>query len=671
MPRRARSIGLLCVLALVTLTFGPGGADTPGGVPLPVRKVMLYKNGMGYFEHLGDVRGAVPVEITFSSAQLNDVLKSLTVLDLAPAPVVSVTYDTTKSAERQLAELPIRLGTFTGIAGFLSEIRGTEVELDVPSGPITGRLMTADVRKKELAAGGTAEVVEVTIFAAGGQIRTVELGSAKAIRLRGAELTAGIGRYLEVLETAHRQDVRRLRIQTRGEGTRKLFVGYTSEAPIWKTTYRLVLDDKRKPLLQGWAIVDNTTAMDWDGVELALVSGAPISFIQKLSEPVYAHRPEVPLTEGIGPVPLMHAPTLAAAAPSPASAASRFTMMDLRAAAEATASLAEGRVVGEQFEYRIPQPVTLARDRSAMLPIVHAEVEGEKVAVWTGRASDAIARAAIWLTNTSGLTLAPGAFTVIDAGGFAGEGLTETIHPAERRVLSYGRDLAVSIVARPVRRNERIERVVIRDGVIRWHVRRESEVAYRVSSQHARPRTVLVEHPIEASYVLAPSQAPMPVESTAGAYRFRLVVAPRSTTDLTVLTQKPEQTTIAIDSRLTRDQLTLWLRERRIDAAMEQAVARVIEAFEEVQRLGSRGTKIDEEVKRIFTDQERVRENLAKLGQGPDESALRLRYVQQLAQQETRLEALRAERTRIDAAQADAEKRVDQMVKDLVIDRAL
>ena len=671
MPRRARSIGLLCVLALVTLTFGPGGADTPGGVPLPVRKVMLYKNGMGYFEHLGDVRGAVPVEITFSSAQLNDVLKSLTVLDLAPAPVVSVTYDTTKSAERQLAELPIRLGTFTGIAGFLSEIRGTEVELDVPSGPITGRLMTADVRKKELAAGGTAEVVEVTIFAAGGQIRTVELGSAKAIRLRGAELTAGIGRYLEVLETAHRQDVRRLRIQTRGEGTRKLFVGYTSEAPIWKTTYRLVLDDKRKPLLQGWAIVDNTTAMDWDGVELALVSGAPISFIQKLSEPVYAHRPEVPLTEGIGPVPLMHAPTLAAAAPSPASAASRFTMMDLRAAAEATASLAEGRVVGEQFEYRIPQPVTLARDRSAMLPIVHAEVEGEKVAVWTGRASDAIARAAIWLTNTSGLTLAPGAFTVIDAGGFAGEGLTETIHPAERRVLSYGRDLAVSIVARPVRRNERIERVVIRDGVIRWHVRRESEVAYRVSSQHARPRTVLVEHPIEASYVLAPSQAPMPVESTAGAYRFRLVVAPRSTTDLTVLTQKPEQTTIAIDSRLTRDQLTLWLRERRIDAAMEQAVTRVVEAFEEVQRLGSRGTKIDEEVKRIFTDQERVRENLAKLGQGPDESALRLRYVQQLAQQETRLEALRAERTRIDAAQADAEKRVDQMVKDLVIDRAL
>ncbi len=671
MSRRARSIGLLCVLAVVALTSGAGGTDAPGGVPLPIRKVMLYKNGMGYFEHLGDVRGAVPVEITFSSAQLNDVLKSLIVLDLAPAPVVAVTYDTTKSVERQLAELPIRFSNFTGIAGFLSEIRGTEVELDVPGGPITGRLMTADVRKKELAAGGSAEVVEVTIFVAGGQLRTVEIGSAKAIRVRGTELTAGIGRYLDVLETAHRRDVRRLRIQTRAEGTRKLFVGYTSEAPIWKTTYRLVLDDTRKPLLQGWAIVDNATGMDWDGVELTLVAGAPISFIQKLSEPVYARRPEVPLTEEVGPAPRLYAPALVASAPPPTGATGRTTSMDLMAPRQALEPVAEGRVAGEQFEYRIPQPVTLARDHSAMLPIVHAEVEGEKVAVWTGRATDTIARAGIWLTNTSGLTLAPGAFTVIDAGGFAGEGLTDTIHPAERRVLSYGRDLAVSVVARPVRQSERIERVVVRDGVIRWHVRRESEVAYRVTSQHGRPRTVLIEHPIEPSYVLAPSQAPTPVESTAGVHRFRLVVAPRSTTDLTVLTQKPEQTTIAIDSRLTRDKLTLWLRERRIDAAMEQAVARVVEAFEEVQRLGSRGTKIDEEVKRIFTDQERVRENLAKLGQGPDESALRLRYVQQLAQQETRLEALRVEKVTIDSAQADAEKRVDKLVKDLVIDRAL
>jgi hypothetical protein len=369
----------------------------------------------------------------------------------------------------------------------------------------------------------------------------------------------------------------------------------------------------------------------------------------------------------------VHSQALAASAPAPRGEdrGGSAQFYALRAMREPPAAVAEGQVVGEQFEYRMPQPVSLPRGRSAMLPIVHTEVEGEKVAIFAARSMDAIARAGIWLKNTGGLTLAPGVFTVIDGGGFAGEGLTETIHPDERRILSYGRDLAVSIVAQPVRDKERIERVVIRDGVIRWHARRESEMAYRLTSRHGTPRTVLVEHPIEPSYALAPGQSPKPAESTAGAHRFRLVVPPRSTADLTVLTQKPEETSIAIDSRLSREQLTLWLRERRIDASMEKAIAPIVEAFEEVQRQGSRGTKIDDEVKRIFADQERVRENLAKLGGGPDAAALRLRYVQQLEQQETRLDGLRAEKNRADVAQADADKRVDQLLKALVIDRTL
>jgi len=332
---------------------------------------------------------------------------------------------------------------------------------------------------------------------------------------------------------------------------------------------------------------------------------------------------------------------------------------------------AEGRQVGEQFEYRLPHPVTLARNQSAMLPIVHAEVEGEKVAIWNARSAEAHPRTAVWLTNTSGLTLAPGAFTVIEAGGFAGEGLTETIHPAERRLLSYGRDLAVSVAAKQPRANDRIERVVVRDGVIRWQVLMQSEVTYVVNSQHARPRIVILEHPIEAQFTLAPGHTPMAVESTASAHRFRVTVGPRSTTELVVRTQKPEQTTIAIDNRMTRDQIVLWLRERRIDGTIEQALAPVIEGFEEVRRLANRGAKIDDEVKRIFEDQGRVRENLAKLGQGADEAALRLRYVRQLEDQEKRFDGLRAEKARVDTAQSDAERRVDQLVKDLAVDRTL
>jgi hypothetical protein len=196
-------------------------------------------------------------------------------------------------------------------------------------------------------------------------------------------------------------------------------------------------------------------------------------------------------------------------------------------------------------------------------------------------------------------------------------------------------------------------------------------VTYRVTSQHAGPRTVILEHPIEAGHVLAPAQAPAPIESTASAHRFRVNVGLRSSAELTVRTQKPEQSTIAIDSRLSRDQLAVWLRERRMDTALEQAVAPVIAAFEAVQRLADRAARIDDEVERIFADQERVRENLGTLGQGPDESALRLRYVQRLEQQEQRLDTLRAEKTQVETAQDEARRRVELLVKDLVVDRSL
>lgn len=72
-------------------------------------------------------------------------------------------------------------------------------------------------------------------------------------------------------------------ISTTGTGERPLFVSHVSEVPIWKSTYRLVLSTKGKPLLQGWAVVDSTIGEDW---RLSLVAGASQSFIQNISRSV-------------------------------------------------------------------------------------------------------------------------------------------------------------------------------------------------------------------------------------------------------------------------------------------------------------------------------------------------------------------------------------------------
>src|SRR6202050_5646602 len=97
-------------------------------------------------------------------------------------------------------------------------------------------------------------------------------------------------------------------IATAGSGERRLYVSYVSEVPIWKTTYRIVLPSKagEEPLLQGWAIVDNTVGEDWNDVELSLVAGAPQSFIEQLSQPYYARRPVVPLPESAQLTPQTH-----------------------------------------------------------------------------------------------------------------------------------------------------------------------------------------------------------------------------------------------------------------------------------------------------------------------------------------------------------------------------
>ena len=690
-----KSVALIGIVFL----FFPllGAAQEP--VPLPVRKVVLYKNGMGYFEHLGEVREAQAVEIVLPSAQLNDVLKSLTVIDLGRGQVAGVTYDSTAPLGRRLAELPINLGSAQGLVDFLNQIRGTEVEIRAPGGPVTGKLMGAELRTRSTGPGATTQVVQLAIFTAAGEVRVVELESAGALRLVERELASDVGRYLDLLDSAHQRDVRRLKIQTTGSGARKLYVSYTSEAPIWKTTYRIVLDEKQKPLLQGWAIVDNTTPMDWEQVELSLVAGAPVSFVQNLSQPLYARRPVVPLPEGFQVTPQTHEATLEeplpTAKPAPAEAAQeadeakearrdRAMKMAAEAPAALSAGIAGGRLgdvmrqaapeaaraqaLGEQFEYKLRQPVTIRRNQSALLPIIHTEVEGEKVSLYNEATRERRPWLAVWLKNASSLTLDAGSFTVIDSSAFAGEGLTETINPQERRLLSYALDLGVEVSTNRGTERERVERVEILKGVMRFHTKVVEKKTYTIRNNDEKPRTVVVEHPVRPNWTLV--ETPAAAESSATFHRFRIEARPKTTTEFAVREENPQQTTYAL-ANITPEQIALWVRQKTIDAEIERALGRIVAKKNEIDDLNKKIARLEAEQNEIFRDQERVRGNLQRLGQTPDEANLRLRYIRQLEQQENRLGALRAERARLEDARATAQKQLDEMLQNLTFDRKL
>jgi hypothetical protein len=284
----------------------------PTAAKLPVRRVVLYKNGVGYFEHLGHIRGSQGVHIDFTSAQLNDVLKSLTVLDLSGGRITGVNYNSEAPLARRLATLRLALGERPTTAEFLGALRGARLE--VRSGnasTMNGKLLSVE-RKTRTGTNWTVETDAISLITDSGEVRSVDLNPSTSVRIAERDLQVEVGKYLGLVASSRDQDVRRMTISTTGTGERNLYVSYISEVPIWKTTYRIVLPSKaeKKPLVQGWAIVDNTVGEDWDGVELSLVAGAPHSFMQQLSEAFYGRRPVVALPESVQLSPQTHAATL-------------------------------------------------------------------------------------------------------------------------------------------------------------------------------------------------------------------------------------------------------------------------------------------------------------------------------------------------------------------------
>src|SRR5215472_8004002 len=279
---------------------------------LPVRKVVLYKNGVGYFEHAGTVSGDQRVSIDFTSPQLNDVLQSLTVLDEGGGRIAGVNYNSTTPLTEQLKTLSLGMGDDPTSTELFGALRGQRVEVTGgPGGPISGRLMSIESRTQKIGSDENAQSIEkfyLTLVAGSGAVRVVELTPTLSVRPVDPNLQGQLDRYLELLSTTHSTGLRHLTLSALGQGQRELRVSYISEVPVWKSTYRLVFPREANgtATMQGWAVVDNTVGADWDNVQLSLVAGAPQSFIQPLSQPLYARRQEVAIATGVETTPQTH-----------------------------------------------------------------------------------------------------------------------------------------------------------------------------------------------------------------------------------------------------------------------------------------------------------------------------------------------------------------------------
>ena len=279
---------------------------------LPVRKVVLYKNGVGYFEHAGTVSGNQRVAIDFTSPQLNDVLQSLTVLDEGGGRIAGVNYNSTTPLAEQLKTLSLGMNEDPTSTDLFGALRGQRVEVTgAPGGSISGRLMSIESRTEKIGPDENVHSIDkffLTVIAGSGAVRVIELTSTLSVRPVDSSLQGELDRYLQLLSTTHSTGLRHLTLDALGQGQRQLHVSYISEVPVWKATYRMVFprEANGSAIVQGWAVVDNTVGADWDNVQLSLVAGAPQSFIQPISQPLYSRRPEIPISTEAQTTPQTH-----------------------------------------------------------------------------------------------------------------------------------------------------------------------------------------------------------------------------------------------------------------------------------------------------------------------------------------------------------------------------
>lgn len=673
----------------------------PSGERLPVRRVVLYKSGVGYFEHVGEIHGNEAVRVDFTSNQLNDVLQSLTILDLGGGRIAGVDYNSDAPFSQRLGSLRLPLGETTDLAKFYGALRGARLEVHAPAGVITGRLLSVE-EKAHTTGNNSVDFALATLVSDSGEVRSVELTPAVDVRLADSEVTGEVSRYLSLLASERQQDLRRMTIQTAGSGDRQLYVSYISEVPIWKTSYRIVMPSKPgdKPLLQGWAIVDNTAGQDWDNVELSLVAGEPQSFIQQLSQPYYARRPVVPLPQYAQLTPQTHEGATGASQTEeiPQASGSLDTMTDaaggmiggiaggaeagklgkwsglppgapmpstenLAVALRGMQAAATGSDLGDLFQYKLKDRVTIHKNESALVPIIQSDVTAEKVSLWNAAMNSPRPLRAIWLTNSTPLTLDGGSFSVIEDEAFAGEGLTDPIKPGEKRLLSYAADLGVRVNVKTEGAPQSVRHVVISHGMMVQSKEFLQDTKYEIQNDDVTPRTVLIEHPKRAGWSLS-DPSPKAAESTASVYRFEVNLKPKGAATLDIHASEPSSTSFEL-TNLTSDEVALFVRQKSINPEIEAALRKILAQKDQVASLDSAISRRNDDVKKIYDDQARIRENLKALKGTPEERALTQRYTQQLNDQETRLGTLQKEIQQFQSKRDQAQATVDKMIEDL------
>ncbi len=685
---------------------------------LPITRVILFNSGVGHFTRSGEITNDARVDLTFPEQDINDLIKSMVLEDLSEKGRISaVTYDSRDPIDRTLKSFAINLNNSPTFPQILTQARGEKVEVTMLTtavgqpGTLQGSIMGVE-KKKEASKDGSLEVDVINLWCAEG-VRSIKLNDIARLRFSNPVIENEIRRALETLALSHDSQKKAVSLNFSGEGKRKVRVSYVIENPIWKTSYRLVLSQEGKPYLQGWAVVENATDEDWNEVGMGLISGRPISFKMDLYNPLYVQRPMVepelfaslrPPTYAGGFNQKPHQQQFAggpggmpvpSAAPMPpgnmprsgakkeSRGAGGMNQLGLaeqdralyaRKLAEemdkklnvgrAAPSVATASQLGDYFQYLIDVPVSLGRQKSALLPIVNKDIDGQRVSIYNPNVQAKHPLLGLKFKNTAGMNLSQGPITVFEGSTYAGDTRILDVQKNEERLVSYAIDLGTEVSAKNGNNTSRITKVRANKGIIYTETLIREEKVYDIVNRSDKDRVLLIEHPNRKGQGFKFTGKNQPSEETADLYRFESKIASGKTVNYSVVEERSQGAQFTLTNS-SDDQIRWFI---NLNEASESLKGKLREA------LGIKATwdnsrreldNINRRIQTITQDQNRIRQNLREV---PKESKAYKTYLAKFDEQETEMTSLHEKLKQMQKQEEISHRNYEQYLNNLTIE---
>ncbi len=653
---------------------------------LKVKKVIIFKHGVSYYILEGILKGSGKFELEFKIDEMNDVLKSLFVLDTSKKGYISsISYDAALETSQLLKSIMLNIPDRDSFSSLVTQIKGANVNLTIGGAKkVSGKIMGIESVEKLSKNEKTTEKYLV-LLQDDDLISEYNFSEIRSLDIMNEEIKKDLKFFLDTVIAGKKKDAKKIIINSESGGDdeieRNIFVSYIRESPIWKTSYRLIMSKQQaleqKCLLSGWSLIENTTNQDWEDIELSLVAGMPVSFIYEFYRPIFIQRPTIQppkilsarpteIEEGLEmekfedyamaemetkPIAgkkrgkVMRTGMRPPSAPAGGLGFAKSVMSDTEIYDKVKAQTkTQTKDLGELFEYNISNPVTVKRMQSALVPILTESIKAKRVLLYNLHDHDKNPNACLEITNNTTLTLERGPVTIIYEDNLAGEAIIPFLNKEDTRLLNYAVEQAVNITHEQKSENLNVHRVTFGSGYSYEYYFTNMITTYKIKNKTDEEKELYLDHP--KTYEFKFIEKPVEPEETTNYWRFKLTLKPKDAINFKLKEQRENYSSNYLWNYSKDDLLKrvgFYVKHKFIDPDLEIKLKEIAGLIQSLNDLRSKEDKLNEERDLMTDEQVRLRENISVLGEDSQSISLKERYIKKLNTQENRFEEINKE----------------------------